>query len=161
VKGGLMMKNKKGLSTIVATLIIILLVLVAVGIIWVVVRNVLEGGAGQITSGYECTNAVVKPTKVNCDIGDGDIGNDGRCDVTYTRSAGGEEIGGIKIILTNAEENFIIDVPNNIPELATRTEDITSNLDNVTKVETAVYFVDDSGNEIICDPSGYMNLQIS
>jgi hypothetical protein len=155
-----MMKNKKGLSTIVATLIIILLVLVAVGIIWVVVRNVLEGGAGQITSGYECTNAVVKPTKVTCDVGTGGIGNDGRCDVTVTRSAGGEEFAGIKIILTNAEENHIEDVENNMNELETKTESITSGLDNVTRVDVAVYFEDESGNEIICDSSGYMNIQL-
>jgi len=38
------MKNKKGLSAIVATLIVILLVLVAAGIIWVVVRNVIGDG---------------------------------------------------------------------------------------------------------------------
>lgn len=35
-------KDSKGLSTIVATLLIILLTLVAVGVIWIVVRNVME-----------------------------------------------------------------------------------------------------------------------
>lgn len=34
--------NKKGLDAVVTTLIIILLVLVAVGIIWVVARNVVQ-----------------------------------------------------------------------------------------------------------------------
>ena len=41
-------RGKRGLSTIVATLIIILLVLVATGIIWVVVRNDIKGNAEQI-----------------------------------------------------------------------------------------------------------------
>ena len=44
-------RGKRGLSTIVATLIIILLVLVATGIIWVVVRNVIKGNAEQIDLG--------------------------------------------------------------------------------------------------------------
>ena len=39
-----MKNNKKGLSTIVATLLIILLTLVAVGIIWIVIRNVVQTG---------------------------------------------------------------------------------------------------------------------
>ena len=39
-----MFSNKKGLSTVVTTLIIILLVLVAIGIVWVVIRGVIESG---------------------------------------------------------------------------------------------------------------------
>ena len=160
------MKKTKGLSTIVATLIIILLVLVAVGIIWVVVRNVLEGGAEQITGSYECTTVTVKPTKVVCDAALTG-GNDGVCDVTYTREAGGDEIGGIKIILSNGEETFMKDISGNLNELGTATE---SNIDttvgttitgNITRVETAVYFLDDSGEEHLCDPSGYKEIQLN
>ena len=43
--------NNRGLSTIVATLLILLLVMVAVGIIWVVVRNVIQSGTEQISLG--------------------------------------------------------------------------------------------------------------
>jgi len=44
-------RNKKGLSEIVANLLIILLVLVSVGVVWVVVRSVISGGAGDIELG--------------------------------------------------------------------------------------------------------------
>ena len=43
--------NSRGLSTIIATLLILLLVLIAVGIIWIIVKNVIQGGAEQISSG--------------------------------------------------------------------------------------------------------------
>ena len=43
------MESKKGLSAVVTTLIIILLVLVAVGIIWVVVQNIVTEGAESIS----------------------------------------------------------------------------------------------------------------
>jgi len=43
--------DNKGLSTIVATLLIILLVLVAVGIIWVVIKNVISNSSEQISTG--------------------------------------------------------------------------------------------------------------
>lgn len=46
--------NKKGLSTIVETLLIILLTLVAIGIIWIVVRNVVLGEMPQ----YKITKEV-------------------------------------------------------------------------------------------------------
>jgi flagellin-like protein len=46
--------EKKGLSAVVTTLIIILLVLVAVGIIWVVVRNVVEEGGSTIDLSVKC-----------------------------------------------------------------------------------------------------------
>jgi len=51
--------HKKGLSTIVATLVIILLVLVAVGIVWVVVRNVIERGTNQVDINAKCIGAEV------------------------------------------------------------------------------------------------------
>lgn len=42
-----MKMNKKGLSVIVATLLIIVLTLTAVGIIWVVIDNVINGTKGE------------------------------------------------------------------------------------------------------------------
>jgi len=48
------MESKRGLSAIVATLLIILLTLIAVGIIWVVIRNVVQSGAEQVDLGTKC-----------------------------------------------------------------------------------------------------------
>ena len=41
--------QKRGLSTVVTTLILILLVLVAIGIVWVVIKNVLSEGAEEVS----------------------------------------------------------------------------------------------------------------
>src|SRR3990167_792910 len=46
--------DKRGLDAVVTTLLIILLVLVAVGIIWVVVRNVVQQGSEQIDINARC-----------------------------------------------------------------------------------------------------------
>ena len=51
IKRNLIHKDKRALSEIVATLVTILLVLVAIGIVWVVVRNVIQKGAEQISLG--------------------------------------------------------------------------------------------------------------
>ena len=144
--------RKKGLSTIVATLIIILLVLVAVGIIWVVVRNVIQGGADQIDINTRCISVEVRATKVDCVSASGG-GNTGVCNVTVLRSSGDDEIGGVKLIFTNdlAESNYIHDVSGNMGALDTKVvSNINTGITNASKVETIVYFVDDSGNEQLC-----------
>jgi len=42
-----MYKNKQGISNVITMLIIIALVLVAVGVVWYVVQNVLEQGQSE------------------------------------------------------------------------------------------------------------------
>jgi hypothetical protein len=58
------MKNNKGLSQVVTTLIIILLVLVAIGIIWGVVSNLLDKSKITISSSTRCMDLDVKATKI-------------------------------------------------------------------------------------------------
>ena len=145
-------KRKKGLSTIVATLIIILLVLVAIGIIWVVIRNVIQSGTDKIDIDTKCISIEVKATKVECTPGVGG-GNTGLCDVTVSRSVGNEEIGGIKLVFTNedGESNYIHEVPGNMAALETKTiQGIDSGLINTNKIEVIVYFLDGSGNTQLC-----------
>jgi len=149
-----MMKNNKGLSTIVATLITILLVLVAVGIIWVVVRNVIEGGATQINSGAKCLDIDLKATKVLCSLNSpNDGGNSGLCNATISRNAGGEEIGGVKLIFYNeaGETNYIHTEEGNVAPLETKTINlISTGIVNASKLEVVAYFLDDSGNSQLC-----------
>ena len=56
------MNSKRGLSAVVIALIIILLSLVAVGAVWVVVKNIISGGVkemdlGKFTIDLDITNA--------------------------------------------------------------------------------------------------------
>jgi len=69
ISNSLIIKNQKGLSAIVATLIIILLVLVAVGIIWVVVRSIVQEGAERIELGRFTLDLEIKSVQ----IGDDDV----------------------------------------------------------------------------------------
>ena len=144
------MKNNKGLSEIVATLITILLVLVAVGIIWVVVRNVIQGGTEDIASGAKCMDVNVRATKVVCYE---DVSNS-VCNATISRDAGGDAIGGVKVIFYNdaGEANYIYTIYGNIAPLGTNTTNLinTTGVVNASKVETLAYFLDDSGNEQLC-----------
>jgi len=46
--------EKRGMSVVITTLLIILLVFVALGIVWIVVRNVIQGGAEQAELAQKC-----------------------------------------------------------------------------------------------------------
>lgn len=138
------MKNQKGLSLIVTLLMVVLLIFVAIGIFWFVTRNVLEEGADQFSLGSKCLEIDVKATALNC-AGDW-------CNVTYTRKAGGDDIAGIKLVVSDGTESITQDVPGNLNPLDTKTEkDINvSALTVPTSVEVAVYFESASGEEQLC-----------
>ena len=150
------MKNKKGLSTVVTTLIIILLVLVAVGIIWGVVNNLLGKSKGTIESSTKCLDLEIRATKVvawNATVEEGDY------NVTLQRAASGDE-GAIyaKLVFYSATGNTgVLDFGVSLLPLETKTEWITSaetgNFTTANKVEVTTYYLDESGNEKLC-PAG-------
>mgnify|MGYP001589054251 CR=1 FL=1 len=60
MKGGKKeMRNTKGLSTVVTTLIIILLVFVAIGIVWAVVQGIFTRGTEQVEGGLDCATTML------------------------------------------------------------------------------------------------------
>lgn len=141
------MKNKKGLSDIVATLIIILLVIVAAGIIWGVVRNVVQQGADQIEAGQRCFSISLE---IENAIKDGDDGNYS----IRVWNKGTEIIEGIKIAISNNTANTqptIISEFNNLAPAGRITSIISSNpkILNATKVEAIPFFMV-GGKETLC-----------
>lgn len=90
-----MIYNKKGLSTVVTTLIIILLVLVAIGIIWVVVRGVIDQGADQIDTSSQCPLIDLRIK------GQNGCGATGTCTVNIERKSGGGEIHGVAAVVSS------------------------------------------------------------
>lgn len=146
-----MNNNKKGLSTIVATLLIILLTLVAVGIIWVVVRNVVQGGSQQVDIDTKCLQANVVATHVA-------NATPTNFSVTLSRQGGDEAIGGVKLVFTNTAGTVstVSDSIGDIPSLGTKTKYV--DVDTVTvpdphKVGVVTYFLDESGTVQLCQTS--------
>ncbi len=141
------MKNKRAMSMIVSTLIIILLVLVAIGIVWVVVRNLIQGGAEGVEFSQKCLDVEVKATAISCE------GDPSVCDVTFERTGTGtDEIAGVKVVFRNSTANSaVISVDGNIELLAGKTEaGIATTLSVPSSIEVTIFFKDDTGNEKIC-----------
>lgn len=149
-----MKNNKKGLSTIVATLLIILLTLVAVGIIWVVVKNVVQGGSEQVTLDSKCIAANVVATKVT-------NASANVFDVTLSRQGGEDDLGGVRLVFYNAEgtSSSVVDVPGTtypLEALSTITVPATvdvGSVPNPNRVVVVVYFLDSSGAALLCKTS--------
>ena len=59
--------EKRGLSNIIATLLIIVLSLVAVSVVWGVVRNIISEGTEQIELGKFTLDLEIKSVKVQGD----------------------------------------------------------------------------------------------
>jgi hypothetical protein len=149
------MKNTKGLSMIVTSLIIILLVIVAIGILYVAYMNFVRTGVGSVDIGTKCINVDVRASMVECS------GDPAICNVTLTRTATGEEIAGVKLVFEDAsgDASNVTDVPGNIPVLGTvKKIGYNTTLTSPNKVKVTVYFEDESGKEQICSTTSIKEL---
>ncbi len=139
-----MITNRKGLSAVVGTILIILLVIVAVGIIWAVASGLFKGGGEQMTLGTKCT-AVDIDVVASCNA------TTGNCTVTLNRGAGGEDFAGVKLVFSNDTSSNIVTKTDNIGALLMKQyTDEDTGIENASKLEVTVYFEDEAGAEQFC-----------
>ena len=138
-------RGNKGLSTIVSTLLIILLVLVAVGIVWVVVRNVLQQNSERIMLGR---------MTVDLEIFKADVIDFTHIGVVVKRNPGRGEISGIVFIAYNTDESEAIRRNVSLQELEEQDFRIVLsvvNASHIKKVAIAPIFMTKSGKEFFGD----------
>ncbi len=146
------MENKKGLSTIVVTLIIILLSLVAVGVVWGVVNNLIKSGSEGVDVSSKCLNINIEATAVNCS-GVATIACTTRLQRTGT---GTDPIAGVKLIFSNETAGLssaLLDEIGNIEVLVGKVKTFDTGIANANKVMVTPYFLDASGKEKLCTQS--------
>lgn len=141
-----MFRKKKGLSTIVITLILILLSLAAVGIVWFVVNNILKSGSQGIDVGAKCLSLNVEATAVNC--------TGTFCTVKLERTGTETEaIGGVKLVFKNESAGLtssLFDSATNIESLKGNITTYNTGIASVNKIEVTPYFKDASGIVTLC-----------
>ena len=139
--------KKGGMSDVVTTLLIILLVVVAVGIIWVVIRNVFQKGSAQVELSQKCKEVDLTLKKLTVSATDTDTYT-----VVITRT-GGEERGGVKFTLNNGDDysdltNFSDSA---FSPLETHSDDFAdTGVTGATQIEMTFYFFSDTGKEQLC-----------
>ncbi len=151
-----MKRGKKGLSTIVATLIVVLLVFVAVGILWVVLRNFISGGAEQISLGKLTLNMQIENVQYI---------NDANISVKVKRNTGAGNFTGINFVIydSSGDNNEVVRVDNvMMNELDEQTFSLTLgvvNASEISKVEIVPVFTLESGKESLGDVKDTLVLQ--
>ncbi|NCN87224.1 hypothetical protein GW932_05310 [archaeon] len=143
------MKSKKGLSGIVTTLIIILLVLVAVGVIWGVVNNLLTKSTGTIATSSKCLDLDIRATKVI----QGTTAT--QYNVTLARKATGDdtEVGAMLVFYSDTTNSPPVEFTDTLSPLETSTQPVEGVIANATYIEVTPFFVDDSGKNNLCPSS--------
>jgi flagellin-like protein len=137
-------RNKKALSEIVATLITILLVIVAMGIVWVVVRDVIQKNSEQISLGKLTLDLQIERVQ----------SNETSTAVKVKRNVGEGNITGIKFIFDDGKNTEIIEREGSLNELQEITYHFTLknvNGSNLKKVSIAPVFQLESGQEVTGD----------
>ena len=135
--------NNKGVSMIVSTMIIILLVIVAIGIVWFVSRGVLQGGADEVSLGKFLIDLEIKRAYV-------DESNPNLVHVTVERGAGEGILKGVNFIFANEDESKTKQEIFSLNKLESKTIDVdisTLGISDVTEVSIVPIFESESGAE--------------
>jgi hypothetical protein len=85
------MKNKRGLSQVVTTIILILLIILAISAIWVVVDRLIVKGTGSINLDQFTIDLEIVSAKIN--------GSSATAEVKVRRNVGEGNLTGIKFIV--------------------------------------------------------------
>lgn len=150
-----MMKNTRGISSIIATLILLLLTIVLVGIVWAVVSEIVKTSSEGATSGAQCFNSAIDVTSATCKA------NTGNCNVTVQRTLGTDVIGGVRLVFTNAASNsYYTDINGSLQTLVPLRTTVTTGIANVTEIDAAVYYTNAAGTPNVCSPVSFTTIQL-
>ncbi len=128
--------NKKGVSQIIVTVIMITIVLAAVGVVWVIVQNVLSEGAEDISVASQRITLDVEQVKVT----------DSGIDVRVHRDAGEGDLAGIKFIVSDGVGTQVFEEETALDELGTKTFSLSYD-GFVKSVEVAPVILSSSGKK--------------
>jgi len=137
--------KKRGMSAVVTTLIIILLAIVAIGIVWVVVKNIINQGKDEITlTGLTLDLEIMKASYDN---------DAGILSVTVKRNPGDGNLVGINFVIGNEDNSVVVTRDTTLAELGVKTFTFDENSDligieEITSISVAPIFESPSGKEV-------------
>jgi len=152
--------NNKALSQVVTTVVFVSLALIAIGIVWAVINNVVQESVEDVDINAKCLDVGFVIDSAECTEGVS-------CDITITRGPGGDIINGFTVKaldVTGTDSSNVIEVPSSLPALGTGTITATSTeIPDTTggKVVVNIYFTDSQNNNAFCSQSVEYNKPIT
>ncbi|MCK9567994.1 hypothetical protein M0R72_03500 [Candidatus Pacearchaeota archaeon] len=137
-------RNKFGLSSIVISLILILLSLVAIGVVWAVVNGILEDASNEI--GIEQFTISIDITKA--------YEYDGNVSVNLKRNVGSGEVVKIMFLLSDGENTESYTLESSLGELESKKFNIPVlqlNSSEIEEISVAAIFESSGGEETLGD----------
>ncbi len=135
--------NKRGLSSVVTTVLIILLSIVAILIIWGFAKGFIFDSSSSISSG-EFTSRLEIPGK-------NVIVNETEINLNLERKSGGPEITKFKFVFTDDNKEIkVIEQESELNELENKKFSFDRSdweLSNLSKIEVYAYFISEDGKE--------------
>ncbi len=128
--------SKRGLSAVIVTLLLVLLSIVLIGIVWVVISNLVSSNSQQVSLASKCLGSGLKITSFQCTSS----GNE--CNVTVKRTSGNDEIGGVRILFSNDnDDSNFSDSQGNLITLSSKKVVVGYlGVTNITHISAAIYF---------------------
>ncbi len=137
--------GKRGLSAVVTTLLVILLAIVAIGIVWVVIRNVVSQGSEDIALEKFTLDIAIKYAYV-----DGD-----NIKVGIRRSAGEGTLSGLKFVFKNSSTSVSVEKDSSLGQLEEGVYTFSSSevpgINSGDDVSVAPIYVSSSGSKQTLD----------
>ena len=137
------MINKKGLSDIIATVLIVLLALAAIAIVWAFIQPTIRGGGEQIDVARKCLDAEVKPTACSAGTPTGTV------TVQLLRGAP----DGILAVVEHADGTTDVGTTTTIPNLLGTTPISVANIASANTAKVAAQFFNEQGILQTCELS--------
>lgn len=142
------MHKKRGLSTLVATLLIILVSLVAVAVIWLVISSVLQKQSQQILTGQSNVALQIQKVQVEPD--------NVTMDVTVKRDPGEGNFTAMNLIFSDGKNSEAVEENVTLAQLGEQTFIVTpSNIKNVKTVSVAPILSQSSSQEVVGNPNSF------
>ncbi|MBU1136078.1 MAG: hypothetical protein ABIG37_02275 [Nanoarchaeota archaeon] len=123
--------NKKGVSAVIVTVLIILIAIIAVSMLWVAIRSSIDTSLTQVTSAQQCLGINLKIEEVKY------YSTQNNLTVKIHRDAGEGVMSGIKIVHDGKISNAV-----SLEELETKTYLVESVTTKPAKVEIAIVLED-------------------
>ena len=142
--------KKRGLSDVVTTVLIILLVLAAVAIIWGYLRGSLVSSGQQVTGQTACLNLDLKTIACNLSAGAAPYS----ATVKYGRNSADANLTGATLVFVDATGASTTNVSEPIPNvLETKVFTVTGLASKPVSVAIAGTVSTSSGDQNVCDKS--------
>ena len=122
----MMLNNKRGISSVIATLLLVLLTIVLIGIVWLVINNIVSSTNQQISIGGLTLNLKIQQAS----IGQNNIS------VVVQRQSGAGNLSGIRFVVFDGLNSGIVDENANLDVYEGKDFIISPSNVNINSAET-------------------------